>query len=185
MKRFLKILPFILLTSFVSSDKTKVTILNRSEVVIKGESNVNCFECLYDTKLIQNEITVTHIKRESKLVLDGAIIKIKSKGFDCGHKMITSDLKKVLKSEVYPDIEISIKEIVSQNNKLLAKTNIKITGIEKNYILPVNFDSSSNNVKGDLTININDFDLKSPKKVLGLIKLKETITIHFNLFLEY
>lgn len=185
MKNFLKIFPILLLTSFVASEKTKVTILNRSEVVIKGESNVNCFECFYDAKLMQNEIVVLHTKKESKLLLEGAIIKIKSKGFDCGHKMITNDLKKVLKSDVYPDIEITIKEVILQNGKYIAKTIIKITGVEKSYSLPINFNEATNNVKGDLAINIKDFELKSPKKVLGLIKLKEIITIHFNLFLEY
>ena len=62
---------------------------------------------------------------------------------------------------------------------------MKIAGVEKEYLVPVIFNSNTNNVKGQLKLNIKDFKLKSPKKLLGMVVVNDNVEINFNLFLQF
>lgn len=185
MKKFIYILFFLTLFSFTVNEKTKVIITEKSEITIKGKSNVNHFQCEYNQNLIHSEIVVSHFTKNNKTILNNAVIEIKSEGFDCAHKMISRDLKAVLKSHEYPNITVVINEVIETKSNLSAKVSVSIAGVEKKFLFPITFNTKENNVKGELKINISDFKLKAPKKVLGLIKLDEEVNINFNLFLEY
>lgn len=168
------------------TNKTKVKFTSKSEVIIKGKSNVNSFECNYNTNYLSKEtIEIELIKENTKFIVKGATIKIKSDGFDCGNKMITKDFKTILKSEDYSHIIINLKELVENKSNYTAKIEVTIAGLKKEYSLPVTYNSKSLNVKGLLKLNIKDFNLKSPKKLLGMIKVNDNVEIDFNLFLQY
>lgn len=185
MKKCIYIVVLLFLFGFSKTDKTIVNISSKSEIVIHGESNVNSFQCDYNQKLIATELTVRHYNKNNKTILDGATFLLKSKGFDCAHRMITNDLKEVLKAEKYPNIKIDIIELKKVSNKVTAVSNITIAGEKKQYEIPVEINEETKNVKGELKLNIKDFKLKSPKKILGLIKLNEEVTISFNLYLDF
>lgn len=171
---------------FVTITKTKVKISSKSEVVISGKSNVNSFQCKYNSNYLEDEIMVTAIKNnESKISLNNAKIAIKSKGFDCSNRMITRDFKTILKADDYDNINIELKELDVNGNYIMTKLNIEIAGKSKEYVVPMAFNEKSNNVKGTLRLNIKDFNLKSPKKLFGLIEVDDNVDINFNLFLQY
>lgn len=180
------ILAVIILLSFgFSKNQTKVKITNKSEVSIKGKSNVNSFECKYDSDFIENDLQISITRNNNKILLEGAKLSIKSTGFDCAHKMITKDFKTILKADDYPHIVINVKEISTTKENIAAKLNVTIAGIDKEYLVPVSYNQNTNNVKGQLKLNIKDFKLKSPKKLLGMVVVNDNVDINFNLFLQY
>jgi len=185
MKTVSVILVIFLSFSF-AINKTRVKITDKSEVVIRGKSNVNSFQCRYNSNYIEDEVFISFSKNSSKTTISGAKIAIKSDGFDCGHKMITKDFKSILNANEYSYIFIDLKEFSSlEENNITAKVNVEIAGVKKEFVLPITFDSKTNNVKGVLNLNINDFKLKPPKKLLGMIKVNEQVEIDFNLYLQY
>lgn len=180
------IIAVIILLSFgFSKNQTKVKITNKSEVSIKGKSNVNSFECKYNPNFIENDLQVSIARNNNKIVLEGAKLSIKSTGFDCAHKMITKDFKTILKAEEYPHIVLNVKEINTIKENITARLNVTIAGIDKEYLVPVSYNQNTNNVKGQLRLDIKDFKLKSPKKLLGMIVVNDKVDIIFNLFLQY
>lgn len=180
------VLAVIILLSFgFSKNQTKVKITNKSEVSIKGKSNVNSFECKYDSDFIENDLQISITRNNNKILLEGAKLSIKSTGFDCAHKMITKDFKTILKADDYPHIVINVKEISTTKENIAAKLNVTIAGIDKEYLVPVSYNQNTNNVKGQLRLDIKDFKLKSPKKLLGMIVVNDKVDINFNLFLQY
>ena len=180
------IITVVILLSFgFSKNQTKVKITNKSEVSIKGKSNVNSFECKYDSDFIENDLQISITRNNNKILLEGAKLSIKSTGFDCAHKMITKDFKTILKADDYPHIVINVKEISTTKENIAAKLNVTIAGIDKEYLVPVSYNQNTNNVKGQLKLNIKDFKLKSPKKLLGMIVVNDKVDINFNLFLQY
>jgi len=186
MKAFnITILIFVFLSFGFSSNKTKVKITSKSEVIIKGKSNINSFQCKYNSDFIEDEILIAVTKNNSRTFLEGAKISIRSKGFDCGHRMITKDFKTILKADDYSNIDIDLKELVLNKLEITAKICVEIAGVKREYLVPVIFDSKNLNVKGILKINIKDFCLKSPKKLLGFIMIDDNVDVDFNLFLEY
>lgn len=171
---------------FLSITKTKVKILPKSQITICGKSNVNSFQCKYNSNFLENEILVTSIKNgDNKISINNAKIAIKCIGFDCGNRMITNDLKATLKADVYEKINIELKELDLKNNSFLAIINIEIAGKNKEFEIPVTFNENTNNVKGNLKLNIKDFDLKSRKKLFGFIEVNDNVEINLNLFLQY
>lgn len=167
------------------SNKTKVKITNQSEVIIKGKSNVNSFECAYNSNFIAEEIHVVMTKKSTKIFLEDAKIAIKSAGFDCAHKMITKDFKNLLKAEAHPHIQLEVKELTKHDDQVVAKVSVRIAYVVKEYELPIIFNAITNNVKGQLKINIKDFNLQAPKKLLGMVIVDDHVEIKFNLFLQY
>ncbi len=186
----MRIISFIIFLLVINlgfiTNKTKVKFTSKSEVAIKGKSNVNSFECNYNSNYLSKEtIEIEFLKENTKTKVKGAIIYIKSDGFDCGNKMITKDFKTILKSDVYSYITINLKELVENKSNYTAIIDVTIAGFKKEYSLPVTFNSKNLNVKGQLKLNIKDFKLKSPKKLLGMIKVNDNVEIDFNLFLQY
>ena len=93
--------------------------------------------------------------------------------------------KTILKAEEYPHIVLNVKEISTIKESITAKLDVKIAGVEKEYLVPVIFNPNTNNVKGQLKLNIKDFKLKSPKKLLGMVVVNDNVDIHLNLLLQY
>ncbi|HBK82821.1 MAG TPA: hypothetical protein DDZ41_04370 [Flavobacterium sp.] len=184
--RTISIIALLILLCFgFSKNQTEVKITRNSEVIIKGKSNINTFECRYNSDFIENELLVSVTKNPSKIVLEGAKIEINSNGFDCAHKMISKDFKTILKADAYPHILIDVKEISTKKDNLTTKVVVKIAGVENEYCVPTDFNQHNKSVKGNLKINIKDFKLKSPKKLLGLVVVDDYVEICFNLFLHY
>lgn len=176
----------LLLINFNSMTKTRVKISSKSEVSICGKSNINSFQCKYNSNFLEEEIVVTSIKSTDNIIyLNNAKIAIKSKGFDCSHEMITKDLKTTLKANSYENIYIQLKEIEFESSELIARIEVEMAGKTKDYLVPMIFIENNNNVKGTLKLNIKDFNLKSPKKMFGLIEVQDNVDINFNLFLQY
>lgn len=164
--------------------KTTVKILPKSSLVIKGSSNVNTFECEYENALLEDELVVLYSSKNSKIELERAQFKICSQGFDCCHQLITKDLRKTLKADAFSYITINVKEINRTNSEYSCSVAVEIAGKHKDYEIPICL-SKNNNIKGTLKLNINDFDLKTPKKAFGLIAVKNTVEIDFDLYLAY
>lgn len=157
--------------------------MEKSKIVVKGKSNVNRFECNYTSPISEDVIEVSVNQKENTISFFGAKIFVRTSGFDCHHKMITKDLKTLLKSNEYPHIVIDLKEVHLNKNKPVAKVLVKIVGIEKEYLVPVEY--KDKNVVGTLNLNIRDFNLTPPKKMLGMVIVQNHIDIHFNLFFDF
>ncbi|MBQ0736141.1 hypothetical protein [Aquimarina celericrescens] len=66
-----------------------------------------------------------------------------------------------------------------------AKIDITIAGKQKEYQTCINVRADHElKVNGVLDLDITHFDLKSPKKLLGLVKLDKNIKIIFELFIK-
>jgi hypothetical protein len=167
---------------FVSINPTRVVITEQSQIVIKGKSNVNSFQCQYNSSLLEEEYCISFLKQRNAIVCRGAAIEIKSNGFDCKHKMITKDLKTILQADEFPNIKIELLELNDIATPITAKVNVSIAGQKNTYTLPVQYNAKNNNVKGLLKINIEDFALKAPKKLLGAIVVNNQVDIDFNLY---
>lgn len=64
----------------------------------------------------------------------------------------------------------------------MAQVEISIAGKKKQYVVPMKIVSTpATCFEGSLQLDINDFELQPPKKLFGMIKVKEDIEINFNL----
>jgi hypothetical protein len=166
-------------------DKTfNVAFLSESELIIKGKTNVNKFQCVYDINKISDSLTVIYTEKDNSLEFTKASMALKNLSFDCGNSGINKDFNKLLKTDEYPSISIGLINVseTSIDSQVLAKVQIVICKIKKSYTIPIHVDTSDGiTVSGRLPIDINDFNLVAPKKVMGMIKVSNEIEIDFSL----
>lgn len=158
----------------------KVRVQPDSKIVIHGKSNINRFSCTYSKSLEQdfNLKMNTHL---NKVSLYGAKMSISSDGFDCKHRMISRDLKTTIKSDKYNHINIEVKNIYYKHKDTIANVEIELSGVKKTYDIPITI--TDKKVSGLLKINIKDFKLEAPNKILGIVVLDNNIEIE--LILNY
>lgn len=172
----------------VTTGSTSVLITPSSKLLIKGKTNVNSFQCEFDVLKIKNPIPVFFKKIENKMVFDNTVLVLENNCFDCGGKGINNDFQELLKSDVYPQTQIKLKEICKDNsseNNVLASMDICIAGVTKSCTMPIQLDGEETLlIEGVLSLNICDFNLEPPKKAMGLIVVKDIIEINFQLVVK-
>lgn len=163
----------------------KAFLTPESELIIRGHSNVNKFQCQYDIAELSDSIAISYRMVGDNLSFSKAKLELKSLSFNCGNKGINKDFNKLLKSDVYPKIRIDLVSAESriEDSELVVTVDITICGISKSYeiLIQVNKRNGDLLVCGTLPIDINDFQLEPPKKMLGLIKVSNEIEIDFSL----
>lgn len=192
MKRLLLILPFLVLVSFStinpSKTSTSVLITSQSELHIKGTSNVTDFKCQYNIQNLDEPIRIHFEKLNNVIKFERSVLILENAGFDCGGKGINRDFHGLLKSDEYPKIILRLKQIKLNPHKehtADALVEIEIAGLTHSYHMETEFHKEKDwHISGQLKLNITDFDLKAPKKMLGLVVVSEDIHINFDLIIK-
>nr|WP_177176555.1 YceI family protein [Hyunsoonleella jejuensis] len=98
---------------------------------------------------------------------------------------MNKDFLKLLNSETYPNIIITLNEVESyaeNDNIIQANVDIEIAGVVNSYTFPMQVNMyDTMQISGILDVNICDFNMKPPKKALGLVVVNEIIQIDFAL----
>ena len=166
--------------------KTAVQVLPSSQLTITGDTNINTFKCVFDTSFLEEQQDI-HFRRGTEIVsFKGAVLTLETDGFDCGSKAINRDFRDLIKADRYPQIFLELKKIKIQNEKnALATVLITIAGKQKSYDVSVSLEKGEiSRFKGQLHLNINDYELEPPKKLFGMIVVKDEIDINFDLKLK-
>ncbi|WP_339609133.1 YceI family protein [uncultured Planktosalinus sp.] len=180
---FLALLSF----SFINNESThqvRVHLTAESFLYIKGTSNINTFTCVYDAKTLSRKIPVTYTKSSGSYYFENVSLQLKNDGFNCGNKMINKDFHDLLQTETFPSIQFQLNELIMKQNQLEAKVTLQIAGIKKQYSVPVKTHGELAPIEGLLCLNITDFGLTPPKKMMGMIVVKEDIEIVFGFDLQ-
>ncbi|WP_424493066.1 YceI family protein [Salinimicrobium sp. GXAS 041] len=164
-----------------------IAVLPSSKLTIKGDTNIKAFDCDFDMQYLQKENNIKYIIDEPRHVrFKNAILTLNTNGFDCGSRAINKDFHKLIQSEKYPQILIELLEIRQQKTGTAnAVVIITIAGTRKEHTFPVKFSNGDNgdilNIEGTLLLDIKDFKLEPPRKLFGMIVVKDEIEILFDL----
>lgn len=160
-------------------------LLEGSKLRINGTSNVNDFSCLYDEAFETD--TLRHLIKvgEDLVEVGGDELDLKIDSFDCGKRGINRDFRNTLKSKEYPFIVVELISVQNENGiPSKADVNISLAGESKDYAVPlenISFDKGIFTVQGEQVLNMTDFNIDPPSALLGLIKVKDRLTIQFSL----
>ena len=170
-------------------------ILGTSSVLkITGKTNINVFFCSLQSKFSKESFSYRTNPNTPIIRFANTVLKIPTKEMDCRKKIITKDLHKTLEADEFPFITIELKEVLNQDyytsdpldnqDVFLAKINITITDVSRSVSIPVSVtrkDTFSFRISGSTNIKLSDFGIQAPKAMMGLIKIKNTIDIEFDL----
>ncbi|MEP5255150.1 MAG: YceI family protein [Winogradskyella arenosi] len=173
---------------YYNSNETKesvVVLSSESFLRIKGKTNVSSFECQFDMSAISEVIKINYRTLDNKIKFEDTKLVLPNVEFNCGGKAINRDFNKLLNTAEHPKITLKLKEISnleSQSQTLTATIEITISNVTRQYKMPINLAQDQDlHVNGVLPLNINDFNLEAPTKMLGMVKVSPQIEIQFSL----
>lgn len=191
----LVMLVFLPLVSFRGYDKkltVRWAVQKTSSLKIEGSSNVNRFACEVQGYFQTDTIAFTPAQDVTRVVPLSGSLTVDVAGFDCQNRMLTKDLRKTLRSDAHPKLEvrfISLERIpFLQDNKdqLKGVVEVELAGVSKRFEIDYSLLKQGGNLQldGHREFNFSDFRLKAPQRLGGMIRVKDQFNVRFHLNLQ-
>lgn len=193
MKRYigLLILCFIISQTVAAQNFVSAELLKNSSLTITGSTNIVSFKIYQNgDKLSRSKLTIAATQSQNKIYLSQNQLSVVVKNFSSTNSMALKDFLKLLKSDTYPTLKVQLNYVdlqpISEKgicNKGNALVSITITGITRNYSIPISLNSNGDQyvVDGVKRLSIRDFGLTPEKKMMGMIKVSEWINVDFHM----
>jgi len=168
-------------------ERTRWVIAENSSLSVNGSTNINKFSC--EIPSYDQTDTLTVSRRNKEIALTGNV-GLKIITFDCHNSMMTRDLRKTLKESQFPRLYIrflslsEMPQLRPEPQQVTGWVNIELAGASKR--LEINYQVSMDDQKvihllGSRNINFSDFNLVPPRKLGGMIKTNDQLTVAFHL----
>lgn len=166
---------------------------------IEVETNVNKIDCSFEKASVFNHLYFKGSITDNSIDFKEASLHLPIEDFDCGGTIINRDFADLLNYREHPAIRVQF-ERVQWYDEATREQNIKrghsigyflvkltVGGHTEEKRLRVFSSHLSDNVlfsRGSVDLNMTEFGIEPPQKFLGMVKVKETLTIRFNLKME-
>lgn len=179
------ILPSSMMVSFEIDD--------RSSLNIAGETNVNSFDCAWTDRFSKATVLMTCVEGGNVMLFDKAALLLRTSGLDCDNELMNEDLRKTMKADQYPFIVVSLESVkiingslknIGESAMLKAEALFTITNVRRKVILDVKARRESENqfrFTSTVSIQMTDYGIEPPSVLLGLIKVRDNISLNFDL----
>jgi len=156
-------------------------------VKIKGQTNVNRFHLSYNPHQT-DELTVPGKNSPAGLIA----FRIPVEGFESKNPLLTKDFNRFMHAETHPYIQVRIKksqlhQLARGKNSQKLPLQIHMAGktqqVESRY-LTRHYPSNQMLIEGRVQVNLEDFNLEPPQKMMGLVQVKDKIFINFDVVLS-
>ncbi|MBV6429283.1 MAG: hypothetical protein KIPDCIKN_03834 [Haliscomenobacter sp.] len=171
-----------------------VLITEQSKLSLSGTSNVNKFTCACNQKFSPLTIGATASSNRSQIAFEHTVLKLTTNKLDCGQKIMNKDMYRTLKADEYPYISIELKKAqfpvgvtiddCAEWVELDAETVITIAGNARRVPLKVkarNLSAGRFQFRSAQALKMTDFGIQPPTAMMGAIKVRDSITIQFDL----
>jgi len=161
-------------------------ILPESHILINGSSNVNKFCCKVARPASATPLRIA-IRPDYSVQMDGSIT-VNVSEFDCKNPILTNDLRKTLKADAHKQMTVHFKSLdllpfdAETEETVSGTVLIELAGKQKEFQIPLTFTQIAEGkyqLKGRRDFSFEDFDLKAPKKIGGLIRVRNKFTTVF------
>lgn len=174
---------FLFLSSGSATERINVDDLPdcTNYVLIQGSSTINKFEFINYHPSIFNDENTQNVSGSYKN------IQIPVREFSGSNNMMLKDLHEMLNVSEYPVITIEIEPTKTADFDETTgftnfETKITISGNTRKYSIPCQFvdcDESGKVVKGNIELELSDFEINPPTKLFGTVKVNDDVFITF------
>jgi len=188
--RWLFLLSAATMISAASPDNqvNKWVISQNSSLCVNGSTNINKFAC--EVPAYDQADTLILIHSTDKAVRLTGYIELKIQRFDCHNAIMTHDLRNTLKDKQYPLMRINfltlseLPELCQRPKNITGLVNIELAGTSKRF--EINYLATADAQRnvcmiGTRDINFSDFNLTPPRKLGGMIRTNDKLSVQFRL----
>ncbi|MCX6139509.1 MAG: YceI family protein [Candidatus Kapabacteria bacterium] len=163
-----------------------------SKLYIEGTSNVNSFECNCKDEFDPQVARITLSDDERSVWFTATTLRLRTTLLDCDNSKMNRDLCEALKSEDYPYIRIDFHDAVitegsfedADGAKISCNASITITNVTRKVVLKVKgkkLESGRFRFFSTKELLMTDFGVEPPTAMLGLIRVRNSIRINFDI----
>lgn len=185
------VLCFILTHLSSAQNIAYAEIQKNSILTVDGSTNIITYK-LYQNgdKLSKSKLKVVTTNSQNKIILNQNQLTVAVGNFASNNFIALKEFLKLVKSDSYPTLQVQMNfndgillSDKTQSYNGNAQINITITGITKQYNIPVSLKSNGDMLilDGNKKLNIHDFGLNPKPKMMGLMKINEWIDINFHI----
>jgi hypothetical protein len=167
----------LVVTATLFSTPREYLLVSTKQFSVQGTTSIGGFECNYDMNA--KDTLFFNQPNKTKKVIQSVPVK----SFGCGNFILNNDFRKTLKEKEFPNVRIELSNFRKNAQNYSCDLTLNLVGKQKIYKnLPLEFDK--NRLNGMITLQFSDFDLTPPKKIGGMIKIKEEIKLSVSLQTE-
>ncbi len=171
-------IPYLVSFAFLFfTPKEECLIISKQEFIIEGTTSIGKFKCVYDAQEKDTLAGASLAKgTEIKYLLPG-------KEFGCGNFILNGDFRKTIRVKEYPTTQIELLSIKKKGVNYSCDVLLTLAGKQKIY-KHIELVKNSKTIKSSFLVNFSDFDLVTPKKMSGMIKVKNEVNLSIILHTE-
>ncbi|MGE0771395.1 MAG: YceI family protein [Cyclobacteriaceae bacterium] len=162
-----------------------------SKITINGKTNVNNFTCAIKRYTGKDTLVLIESGKRKPVFRQGAV-GLLANSFDCGLQLMTNDFAQTIKAKEYPNVSIefvSFERVPRYDKKedaFKGRMKISLAGVTKPFEVDCTIETQPDGIihlKGGRTFAFKDFNLEAPSRMMGLVKVQETLQVSFHLVL--
>jgi hypothetical protein len=169
--------------------------LASAEVTISGNTNVNRFVCALSLDSPMDTLLIETDFNSDTLQFSGMFLKFPIEAFQCKIKLMNRDFQSFLMSDVYPELLMSIEQmIINRGKSVMEKVSVKsrvsinLCGTNRKYEIRQGYvmerpDGTTQLVCNEV-VRFTEFGLTPPSKFFGTINVEDELEITLDLTLR-
>ena len=171
--RVLYLIIAAILFSFAPSNE--MLVITEKQIKVSGVTSLGKFTCDYCLDDAKDTLISNQTNSSGTLQFTIPVDE-----FSCGNFMLNRDFRKTLKSDDHPSARVRVSNLVKRENGYYCTLRLEIVGKELTF---ENFHLAkfSHKLTGKLMLSFGELDLHAPKKLGGLIKVDEKLTLQIEL----
>jgi hypothetical protein len=195
MKALLFVLTIIFATQHIKSQDLvhRLIVQPSSTLQIEGTTNINRYTCAI-IRYTGNDTLVLHEGgRNIRPVFVKGAVELDASSCDCGLAPMTSDFRKAINSKEFPSIIIDFISFermpvyATAPDKFKGILKISIGGVTKLFEVNCSINATPTGIihlVGTRAFNFSDFNITPPTRMLGAVKVNESLKVSFHLQLR-
>jgi len=154
-----------------------------SALWVEGGSTVRSWKCT--AKQIDAQVAGDATASLAQMV-SGATVGIPVAQLECGNGKMNEHMRKALDAEKNPAIQFTLSSYDVNGTAATLKGTLQIAGSTKPIEIPasVTDDGKEVRVKAARQINMKEWGVKPPSLMMGTMKVKEVVTVGFDVTLK-
>ena len=171
----------------------QLTLQPTSKLWVEGTSTVRSFSCqaseVKATVEASGSNAIARLMTGEKAV-ESVNVVVPSEKLDCGNGTMNEHMRKAIKTETAPTIvfHVTSYDLNKDANGIAGKLTgtLSLGGETKTITVPATgvMESGALHVTGSYQLAMTDYNLKAPSLMFGRIKVRDQVTVKFDLLLK-
>ncbi len=163
-----------------------------SKIIIDGKTNVNSFRCAITQYTGRDTLVLQEGGVNTRPLFKQGFVGLEAARFDCGMQLMTNEFWNAIKYKEYPVVSIEfisferIPQLSSGKDTFRGRMQISLAGVTKPFEINCTIEVESTgliHLKGGKHFTFSDFKLTPPTRMMGLVKVEDSIEVNFHLIL--